>query len=115
MVFSCGCKAEIWVTKGLLVKAKGNVLGLEIIMVKVVFEDFDYAMRRSITVMSRSIIGYGLMILLEEFIELNTVLEAKTVKVLKVGTEYNVADALMKMVPGQKFQHCLELLSVAVG
>nr|GEX55543.1 zinc finger, CCHC-type [Tanacetum cinerariifolium] len=31
MVFSCGCKAEIWVTKGLLVKAKGNILGLEII------------------------------------------------------------------------------------
>ncbi|GJS25063.1 hypothetical protein Tco_0453695 [Tanacetum coccineum] len=31
MVFSCVCKAEIWVTKGLLVKAKGNVLGLEII------------------------------------------------------------------------------------
>ncbi|GKE91948.1 hypothetical protein Tco_1573043, partial [Tanacetum coccineum] len=25
------CKAEIWATKGLLVKAKGNVLGLEII------------------------------------------------------------------------------------
>ncbi|GJQ91869.1 retrovirus-related pol polyprotein from transposon TNT 1-94 [Tanacetum coccineum] len=31
MVFSCRCKAEIWATKGLLVKAKGNVLGLEII------------------------------------------------------------------------------------
>ncbi|GKC36799.1 hypothetical protein Tco_1049183 [Tanacetum coccineum] len=31
IVFSCGCKAEIWVTKGLLVIAKGNVLGLEII------------------------------------------------------------------------------------
>ncbi|GKD00287.1 hypothetical protein Tco_1170561 [Tanacetum coccineum] len=31
MVFSCGCKAEIWPTHGLLVKAKGNVLGLEII------------------------------------------------------------------------------------
>nr|GEW02954.1 zinc finger, CCHC-type [Tanacetum cinerariifolium] len=31
MVFSGGCKAEIWVTKGLLVKAKGNILGLEII------------------------------------------------------------------------------------
>ncbi|GJW73729.1 hypothetical protein Tco_0133099 [Tanacetum coccineum] len=31
MVFSCGCKVEIWVTKGLLVKAKGNILGLEII------------------------------------------------------------------------------------
>ncbi|GJX17860.1 zinc finger, CCHC-type containing protein [Tanacetum coccineum] len=30
MVFSCGCKAEIWATKGLLDKAKGNVLGMEI-------------------------------------------------------------------------------------
>nr|GFC44113.1 zinc finger, CCHC-type [Tanacetum cinerariifolium] len=27
MVFSCGCKAEIWTTKGLLDEAKGNVLG----------------------------------------------------------------------------------------
>ncbi|PWA82191.1 zinc finger, CCHC-type [Artemisia annua] len=31
MVFSCGCKSEIWVTKGLLDKAKGNILGIEII------------------------------------------------------------------------------------
>nr|GEZ86357.1 zinc finger, CCHC-type [Tanacetum cinerariifolium] len=31
MVFSCGCKAEIWATKGFLDKAKGNVLGLEIV------------------------------------------------------------------------------------
>nr|GEZ16594.1 zinc finger, CCHC-type [Tanacetum cinerariifolium] len=31
MVFSCGCKAEIKVTKGLIVKAKGNILDLEII------------------------------------------------------------------------------------
>ncbi|GJS47804.1 hypothetical protein Tco_0597925 [Tanacetum coccineum] len=31
MVFFCGCKAEIWVTKGLMVKAKGNVLGMEIV------------------------------------------------------------------------------------
>lgn len=31
MVFSCGCKAEIWDTKGLLDKAKGNILGMEII------------------------------------------------------------------------------------
>nr|GEX41265.1 zinc finger, CCHC-type [Tanacetum cinerariifolium] len=30
MVFSCGCKAEIWATKGLLDKAKGNVLGMEV-------------------------------------------------------------------------------------
>nr|GEV00093.1 zinc finger, CCHC-type [Tanacetum cinerariifolium] len=31
MVFFCGCKAEIWATKGLLDKAKGNVLGMEIV------------------------------------------------------------------------------------
>nr|GEZ43757.1 zinc finger, CCHC-type [Tanacetum cinerariifolium] len=31
MVFSCGCKAEIWATKGLLDKANGNVLGMEIV------------------------------------------------------------------------------------
>ncbi|GKC81663.1 retrovirus-related pol polyprotein from transposon TNT 1-94, partial [Tanacetum coccineum] len=40
------------------------------------------------------------------------VLEANTVKVLKVGTEHNVADALTKVVPGLKLQHCLELLNV---
>ncbi|GKB80261.1 hypothetical protein Tco_0947156, partial [Tanacetum coccineum] len=43
------------------------------------------------------------------------VLEAKTVKVLKVGTEHNVADALTKVVPGRKLQHCLELLNVGIG
>ncbi|GKE31245.1 hypothetical protein Tco_1450567, partial [Tanacetum coccineum] len=37
------------------------------------------------------------------------VLEAKTVKVLKVGTEHNAADALTKVVLGLKLQHCLEL------
>ncbi|GJR05919.1 hypothetical protein Tco_0528903 [Tanacetum coccineum] len=31
MVFSCGCKAEIWVTKGLLNEVKGNILGVEIV------------------------------------------------------------------------------------
>ncbi|GJU91706.1 hypothetical protein Tco_1304129 [Tanacetum coccineum] len=110
--------AEIWVTKGLLVKAKGNILGLETIrdqsgntlrvsqsrihnekLVQTFLRgnstlsledslsgdcdvekndkwsyiyicswkpgvsDFDYAMGRSITVMSRSITRYGLMIL----------------------------------------------------
>nr|GEW74355.1 reverse transcriptase domain-containing protein [Tanacetum cinerariifolium] len=39
------------------------------------------------------------------------VLEAKTVKVLKVGTEHNAADALMKVVPELKLQHFLELLN----
>ncbi|GKE58800.1 hypothetical protein Tco_1497985, partial [Tanacetum coccineum] len=43
------------------------------------------------------------------------VLEAKAVKVLKVGTEHNAADALTKVVPGHKLQHCLELLSVDTG
>ncbi|GJY94313.1 hypothetical protein Tco_0510674, partial [Tanacetum coccineum] len=43
------------------------------------------------------------------------VLEAKTVKVLKVGTEHNAADTLMKVVPGLKLQHCLELLNVSIG
>ncbi|GKE52350.1 hypothetical protein Tco_1487506, partial [Tanacetum coccineum] len=43
------------------------------------------------------------------------VLEAKTVKVLKVGTEHNAPDDLTKVVPGLKFQHCLELLNVGVG
>nr|GEW16641.1 retrovirus-related Pol polyprotein from transposon TNT 1-94 [Tanacetum cinerariifolium] len=43
------------------------------------------------------------------------VLEAKTVEVLKVGTKYNVVDALTKVVPRLKLQHCLELLSVGVG
>ncbi|GKB22482.1 hypothetical protein Tco_0861883, partial [Tanacetum coccineum] len=43
------------------------------------------------------------------------VLEAKTVKVLKVSTEHNDADALTKVVPGLKLQHCLELLNVGIG
>ncbi|GKD83379.1 retrovirus-related pol polyprotein from transposon TNT 1-94, partial [Tanacetum coccineum] len=43
------------------------------------------------------------------------VLEAKTVKLLKVGIEHNVADALTKVVPVLKLQHCLELLNVGVG
>ncbi|GKF93326.1 hypothetical protein Tco_0280045 [Tanacetum coccineum] len=31
IVFSYGCKDEIWATKGLLDKVKGNVLGMEIV------------------------------------------------------------------------------------
>nr|GEX27815.1 hypothetical protein [Tanacetum cinerariifolium] len=34
MVFSCGCKAEIWATKSLLDKAKGNILGMEITLLE---------------------------------------------------------------------------------
>ncbi|GKB93122.1 hypothetical protein Tco_0979259 [Tanacetum coccineum] len=56
----------------------------------------------------------------ELVVKLNTmavkeVLEAKTVEVLKVGTEYNDVDALTNVVPGLKLQHCLELLSFGVG
>nr|GEV65296.1 retrovirus-related Pol polyprotein from transposon TNT 1-94 [Tanacetum cinerariifolium] len=40
------------------------------------------------------------------------VLETKKVKVLKVGTEHNATDALTKVVPGLKLQHCLELLNL---
>nr|GEY38921.1 retrovirus-related Pol polyprotein from transposon TNT 1-94 [Tanacetum cinerariifolium] len=43
------------------------------------------------------------------------VLEAKTVKVLNVGTKHNVVDALTNVVPRLKLQHCLELLNVGVG
>nr|GEZ50326.1 retrovirus-related Pol polyprotein from transposon TNT 1-94 [Tanacetum cinerariifolium] len=42
------------------------------------------------------------------------VLKAKTVEVLKVGTEHNVANALPNVVPRHKLQHCLELLSVGI-
>ncbi|GJU96077.1 retrotransposon protein, putative, ty1-copia subclass [Tanacetum coccineum] len=43
------------------------------------------------------------------------VLEAKTIEILKVGTEHNVVDVLTKVIPGHKLQHCLELLSVGIG
>ncbi|GJX88198.1 hypothetical protein Tco_0340212 [Tanacetum coccineum] len=43
------------------------------------------------------------------------VLEAKTVEVLKVCIEHNVAYALTKVIPGLKLQYCLELLSVGAG
>nr|GEU95378.1 retrovirus-related Pol polyprotein from transposon TNT 1-94 [Tanacetum cinerariifolium] len=42
MVFSCGCKAEIWATKGLLDKAKGNILGM-----KIVRDQSGYTLRMS--------------------------------------------------------------------
>nr|GFA93549.1 retrovirus-related Pol polyprotein from transposon TNT 1-94 [Tanacetum cinerariifolium] len=43
------------------------------------------------------------------------VLGAKTVKILNVGIEHNVANALTKIIPELKLQHCLELLNVGVG
>nr|GEV68833.1 zinc finger, CCHC-type [Tanacetum cinerariifolium] len=34
MVFSCGCRVEIWVTNGLLDEANGNILGMEIFRIQ---------------------------------------------------------------------------------
>nr|GEV87410.1 zinc finger, CCHC-type [Tanacetum cinerariifolium] len=34
MIFSCGCKAKIWVINGLLDEAKGNILGMEIFRIQ---------------------------------------------------------------------------------
>ncbi|GJS98865.1 retrovirus-related pol polyprotein from transposon TNT 1-94 [Tanacetum coccineum] len=45
----------------------------------------------------------------ERYHLIRAVLEAKTVEV-----QHNVVDALMKVVPGLKLQHCLELLSVGI-
>ncbi|GJX14687.1 hypothetical protein Tco_0206445 [Tanacetum coccineum] len=111
MLIACKSKVEIWSTKSLLKKEfdmkeleeANKILGMEtvrdrsrkILRVSQLrdvtgFVDSDYAKDpdkgRSIT----------------------EVLEAKTVKVLKVGTGHNVADALTKVVPGLKLQHCLE-------
>ncbi|GJU43342.1 zinc finger, CCHC-type containing protein [Tanacetum coccineum] len=157
-------QAEIWVTKGLLDKAKGNVLGIEIIR-----DQSGNTLRVSQSSLSRdcdvekngkwsytyaveSQVYQGVctrpdIASADVGVELNRVavncdnqgaihlsrnhvfhernkhinvryhfirevLEAKAVKVLKVGTEHNAADALTKVVPGHKLQHCLELLSV---
>ncbi|GKD78285.1 zinc finger, CCHC-type containing protein [Tanacetum coccineum] len=39
MVFSCECKAEIWATKGLLDKANGNVLSMQIVLKSVTVKE----------------------------------------------------------------------------
>ncbi|GKB77942.1 zinc finger, CCHC-type containing protein [Tanacetum coccineum] len=195
MVFSCGCKAEIWATKGFLDKAKGNVFGMEIVrdqngstlrvsqsrfyngkliqtlleghsilslegslsgdcdveknskwsciyavgsqeyqMVYTrldiasldvgmldkfdrgiqidiqVFVDFDYTMRRSITVMAGYItltVAANKAIWLKGFvIELG--FELKIVAGIATG-------ALPKAIPGPRFQHRLDLLSIGIG
>ncbi|GJT45263.1 hypothetical protein Tco_0953978 [Tanacetum coccineum] len=164
MVFSYGCKAEIWVTKGLLVKAKRNILGLEIIrdqsgntlrvsQSKIHNEKLVQTLLKGHSTLSLedSLSGdcdvkkmawkkeaIWLTGLLEELsVKLKSmavncdnqdaihlsrnhvfhertkhinvryyfiieVLEAKTVEVLKVGTEHNVVDALTKVVAGHK-------------
>ncbi|GKA95887.1 retrotransposon protein, putative, ty1-copia subclass [Tanacetum coccineum] len=49
------------------------------------------------------------------YLFIRKVLEAKTVKFLKVGTKHNDVDALTKVVLGLKLQYCLELLNVGIG
>ncbi|GJY07677.1 zinc finger, CCHC-type containing protein [Tanacetum coccineum] len=76
-----------------------------------VFVDFDYAMRRSITAMGRSITSY--MTLIEAAREviwlkgliIESGVELKLVAVFATG-------ALSKAIPGLRFQHRLNLLSI---
>ncbi|GJU34985.1 hypothetical protein Tco_1183339 [Tanacetum coccineum] len=129
--FSCGCKAEIWVTKGLLVKAKGNILGWEIIRVSGNTLRVSQSRINNEKLVHTLLKGHSTLSLEDSLSRdcdvkkngleegsylakgtLGRVLEAKTVEVLKAGTEHNATDALMKVVPGHKLQHCLELLSV---
>ncbi|GJZ93919.1 hypothetical protein Tco_0666122 [Tanacetum coccineum] len=163
------CESEIWVTKGLLVKAKGNVLGLEIIkdrsgntlrvlqsrihnkkLVQTLLEEHsilslkdglsgDYDVEKNGKWSYRYAVGsqeYQVICMIPDIASVGVdmldgvrvddtgyegsyldkgtigrrtkhinvryhfigeVLEAKTVKFLKVGTEHNVADALTKV------------------
>ncbi|GJR82889.1 zinc finger, CCHC-type containing protein [Tanacetum coccineum] len=160
MVF-CGCKTKIWATKGLLDKARGNVLGMEIVkdqsgntlrvsqssfyngkLVQTlleghsilslegslsgdcnvekndkfdrglqtdlqVFVDFDHIMGRSITVIA------GYMTLTE------AAKEAICLKGLAIESGFELkivagiaTSALSKAIPGLRFQHRLNLLSI---
>nr|GEX45280.1 retrotransposon protein, putative, Ty1-copia subclass [Tanacetum cinerariifolium] len=126
MLIACKSKAEIGSTKSLLKnefdikdleKAK-KILGMEIVRDGVArfkgFHNFGmvYATNRGNHV---DITGFVDLDYAKDPNKGREVLEAKTVKVLKVGTEYNVADPLMKVVPGLKLQHFLEWLNVGVG
>ncbi|GJS86159.1 hypothetical protein Tco_0752700 [Tanacetum coccineum] len=133
MVFPCGCKAKIWATKGLLDKAKGNVLGMEIsirdcdvekddagmldkfdrgLLTNVqVFMDFDYTMGRSITIMGRSITRYMTLT--------KAAKEAIWLKGLAIESGFELkivvgiyTGALSKAILGLRFQHRLNLLSI---
>nr|GEZ71225.1 retrovirus-related Pol polyprotein from transposon TNT 1-94 [Tanacetum cinerariifolium] len=109
MLIACKSKAKIVSTKTLLKKefnmkelgeAK-KILGMDIIRDR----------SRKILRVSQS----GTKHINVRYHFIKEVLEAKTFKVLKVGTEHNVSDGLTKVVPGHKLQHCLELLSVGIG
>ncbi|GKC31762.1 hypothetical protein Tco_1039056 [Tanacetum coccineum] len=201
--FSCGCKVEIWVTKCLLDKAKGNVPGMEIardqsgntlrvsqsrfyngklvqtlleghsilslegslsrdcdvkknasadvgmmdgfdrgLQTNVhVFVDFDYAIGRSITIMGRSITGYGSMIqgcagswkaYVQHMEALSTTevaymtlteaaKEAIWLKGLAIELRFELkivasiaTCALLKAIPSPRFQHRLLLLCIGI-
>nr|GEW89589.1 hypothetical protein [Tanacetum cinerariifolium] len=40
------------------------------------------------------------------------IVESKEIKVAKIGTEVNAADAYTKLVPGPKFKYCIKILGV---
>nr|GEX40906.1 zinc finger, CCHC-type [Tanacetum cinerariifolium] len=43
------------------------------------------------------------------------IMESKEIKVAKIGTKDNVADAFTKVVPGLKFKYCMEILGVGIN
>nr|GEW56611.1 zinc finger, CCHC-type [Tanacetum cinerariifolium] len=81
-----------------------------------VFVDFDYTMGRSITIMGRSITRIGYITLTE------AAKEAIWLKGLAIESGFelkivagNVTGALSKAIPGPRFQHRFNFLSIGIG
>ncbi|GJZ92901.1 hypothetical protein Tco_0664966, partial [Tanacetum coccineum] len=43
------------------------------------------------------------------------IVESKEIKVAKIGTKDNAADAFTKVVPGPKFKYCMKILGVGIN
>nr|GEX27298.1 retrovirus-related Pol polyprotein from transposon TNT 1-94 [Tanacetum cinerariifolium] len=48
-------------------------------------------------------------------VNLREIVESKEIKVAKIGTKDNAADAFTKVVPGPKFKYCMEILGVGIN
>ncbi|GJS16513.1 hypothetical protein Tco_0410985 [Tanacetum coccineum] len=107
VVFSCGCKAEIWVTKGLLDKAKRNILGIEII------RDRSGNTLRVSQSRCRSITS-GIHDTYEGY--RGGYLDKETRNGVKIELKIVAGiytDALSKAITGLRFQHRLNFLSIS--
>ncbi|GJV01401.1 hypothetical protein Tco_1334970 [Tanacetum coccineum] len=102
MVFPCICKAEIWATKGLLDKAKGNVLGMEIVR----DQSGDYDVKKNARYMTLTEAGKEAIWL--KGLAIESIFELKIEEGIATG-------ALSKAIPGSRFQHWLNLLSISIG